>query len=99
MPTQFTRCDECNIIKCFPIDHEYNLDQYKNFDICNILLEAGLPLEICEIIIKKNDYLQKCTFCQKKLLCETHTERGRKYGLHYRGYGIMCDQCCWWEVG
>ena len=42
----------------------------------------------------------KCSQCAREL-CETHARRARGYGKRYRGKEgvLMCDKCCWDEIG
>lgn len=97
MPTVFSDCYECNYHKCLGLDHKFNERYKKNLEKQLILLSLGIPVEICQKIIKISHNLTKCSYCNTQL-CKEHTDRGIDNGKHYRGKGIMCDQCCWWEI-
>jgi len=98
MPTEFTKCDECNYIRCLGIDHRLNKD-YKDTKEAFDILSIKLPLELVyKIILLSNSNINICNYCNKTKLCINHYERAIKYGNYYRGRGAMCDSCCWFEV-
>ena len=98
MPTEFTKCDECNYIKSLGIKHKFNIDYKNSFEIFNIL-STKLPNELVfKIMLQSNSKIKMCDYCNNTKLCEQHYKRAIKFGEHYRGAGAMCDSCCWWEV-
>ena len=99
MPTEFSRCSECNYHKALKLDHEFNSGYKKHIDILNILIGCGLPQEIGIIIIKKTINYNNCNTC-KIILCHDHYHRALYWGYHYdrKENHAMCGSCCWFEV-
>jgi len=105
MPTIYTNCDECmydDTIEKYKTIKNFNLLRklhHENIEKEQILMEMGLPKELCEIIIKFSHTTNKCDNCNKTILCETHYKRAKDNGKYYRGIDIsMCGGCCRWEV-
>lgn len=100
MPTIFTNCDQCYYLDYFTLDHPHNklykLDLEKQY----ILMSVGIPKEVAQIIIKISNDTQECNFCvgNKMKLCYEHRIPAKKYGKEYRGHGLMCSNCCWFEI-
>jgi len=100
MPTLFTDCSECSYLDFFGIDHPHNEYYRKDLEKQTILIQMGLPKEICQIIIKMSNDILECNFCidHKIKLCKAHQIRAKKFGKQYKGYGMMCDSCVWNEI-
>lgn len=100
MPTEFSECDECNFIKCLPIDHKYNKDYVDTLEIVDIFRQVNIPPELALIIIRKTNEYSTCDCCNKTKLCQKHKDRAIHYGNYYRHLSnyAMCNSCCWWEV-
>ena len=102
MPTIFTECDQCSYLDFFKIDHPHNKHYKEDLEKQDILIQMGLPKEIGQIIIKMSNNIDilECDFCigHKMKLCRHHQVSARRFGEKYRGYGMMCDSCCWFEI-
>lgn len=98
MPTKFSNCEECNLIKFLDIDHKLNI-LYKNDLETFHILNHFLPPELSLIIIRKSKNYKECNQCNKNL-CLAHYHRALEHGSYYRKCNsfALCDQCCWWEI-
>jgi len=100
MPTIFTNCDQCYYLDYFTLDHPHNKLYKRDLEKQNILMSVGIPKEVAQIIIKISNDTQECSFCvgKKMKLCYEHRILSKKYGKEYRGHGLMCSTCCWFEI-
>jgi hypothetical protein len=99
MPTQYTDCHECSDLDLAELGINVYDTHKANIQKRDILFKQGIPEEMCQIILKKANTLTKCSFCNTKL-CDHHTQRAKNNGQHYRHIScLMCDQCCWFEIG
>lgn len=97
-------CCECRFFTLLKIydnvnqDYSMNINRNRNRDIEEILLKKGLPLEICEIIVKLSNKisLKKCSKC-KKNLCNKHQEKAKNNAKCYNKPGLLCGDCSWYQ--
>ena len=100
MPTKYTDCNECCNMDFVSIGINIFDTHKANIQKRNILYNKGLPEEICQLILRKYvNTLTKCSFCTMKL-CDHHAKRASDNGQYYRNNPcLMCDRCCWCEIG
>lgn len=98
MPTEFTKCSECQDLTFFEgLLNNQTYEEHK--DIFNLLLKLNLPGEICIKIMKYNIKLYTCSECYN-LLCKKHFTRAQYWFSKYRDdknnkhkNGALCYDC------
>lgn len=100
MPTIFTNCDQCYYLDYFTLDHPHNKLYKRDLEKQYFLMSMGIPKEVSQFIIRMSNDTQECSFCvgNKMKLCYQHRIHAEKCGKEYRGYGLMCPSCCWFEI-
>ena len=94
MPTEFTKCSECQDLTIF--EGLLNNETYEEHrEIFNLLLKLNLPGELCIKIMKYNIKLYTCSECYN-LLCKKHYKRAQYWYSKYRDdkkKGALCYNC------
>ena len=94
-------CSECRYFTSLKLKHNISpeYDPNRKIIIQNILLNKGLPLEICDNIL--NYYNQfsykKCSLC-KDNLCLIHQEKALNNAKYHKKEGLLCGSCCWYLI-
>ena len=99
MPTIYSKCNQCVYFSHLSLDHFLNDKHKDNLEKQEILINLGIPKELCIKIIYKSNMLnrEKCSYCEE-MLCNYHANIGKKDALKFNKNGIMCYNCCHWEM-